>query len=117
MNMMRLSGGRIGQQRVRYGWWELFLLVLSSNIEKFHDKQHCFLYRNSFNAMLFQRITGLDCLMIRKKRNGHGLTMANLNCEFLIPSDSNPPLGIERVVCKGFSPFLMVFLIFYGAQK
>jgi hypothetical protein len=116
MNMMRLSGGRIGQQRVRYGWWGLFLFVLSSNIQKFPDKLHCFLYRNFFNAMLFQRVTGLYCLMIRKKSNGHGLTMANLNCEFLITSDSNPPLGIETVVCKGFSPFLMVFLIFYGAQ-
>ena len=67
---MRLSGGRIGQQRVRYGWWELFLLVLSSNIQKFHDRLHCFLYRNSFNATLFQRVTGLDCHMIRKKSMG-----------------------------------------------
>ena len=43
--------------------------------------------------------------MIRKKGNGHGLTMAHLNCEFLISSDSNPPKGIERVVCKVFLHF------------
>ena len=95
-----------------------FLLVLlSSNRQTFYLNICCFLYRSSFSSWFLQTFAGLDCHMIIRKKIGHGLTMAHLNCEFLIPSDSNPPLGIERVVCKGFSPFLMVFLIFYGAQK
>jgi hypothetical protein len=41
--------------------------------------------------------------MIIRKKIGHGLTIAHLNCEFLSPSDSNTGVGIGRIVCKDFS--------------
>ena len=47
-----------------------------------HHKVCGFLYRSFFSSRLFQTVTGLDCHMIIKKRTGHGLTMAHLNCEF-----------------------------------
>ena len=66
--------------------------------------------------MLFQRVTGLDCHMIRKKRNGHGLTMAHLNCEFLRALQTLTLVWELGGLCaKGFLSFHLAFLIFYGA--
>ena len=85
--------------------------------EKFYCKVCCFLYRSSFSSWFPQTVAGLDFHMIIRKKIGHGLTIAHLNCEFLRALQTLTLVWELGGLCaKGFLSFHLAFLILYGAR-